>query len=50
MHYICALQVILQGTSEQTLHPGTLWRDFEFSCKPGDINRYWYHAHCYISS
>jgi hypothetical protein len=19
----------------------TVWRDFEFACKPGDINRWW---------
>jgi hypothetical protein len=33
-------EVILQGTSdEDPRSPLTQWRDFEFPCKPGDINR-----------
>lgn len=32
-------EVVLQGTDETTLSPHTAWRDFEFACKPGDINR-----------
>jgi hypothetical protein len=41
VYYPCVVwQVILEGTDEHALHPGTVWRDFEFTCKPGDINRY----------
>ncbi len=32
-------EVVLQGTDETTLTPQTGWKDFEFACKPGDINR-----------
>lgn len=32
-------EVILQGTSDMILTPVTQWKDFEFNCKPGDINR-----------
>lgn len=32
-------EVILQGTDAVLLDEKTVWRDFEFACKPGDINR-----------
>jgi len=32
-------EVILQGTDAVHLDAKTVWRDFEFACKPGDINR-----------
>lgn len=32
-------EVILQGTDAVRLDEKAVWRDFEFACKPGDINR-----------
>ena len=32
-------EVILQGSSATHLDSSTQWVDFEFTCKPGDINR-----------
>lgn len=32
-------EVIFQGTYDIHLTPETEWLDFEFRCKPGDINR-----------
>ena len=39
------MKVILQGTSDRFLNEHTKWKDFEFTCKPGDINR----RPCWIS-
>ena len=32
-------EVVLQGTTDTTPGEHTVWRDFEFKCKPGDIDR-----------
>ena len=32
-------EVILQGTADPTLSDATQWRDYEFKCKPGDVER-----------
>jgi hypothetical protein len=32
-------EVILQGTTDKFLTDQTKWQEFEFRCKPGDINR-----------
>lgn len=32
-------EVVVQGTNATALTPSTQWYDFEFPCKPGDINR-----------
>ena len=32
-------EVILQGTEEVVLSPHTAWKDYDFACKPGDIDR-----------
>lgn len=33
-------EVVLEGTREVFLTKQTKWREFEFFCKPGDIDRY----------
>ncbi|TQK50609.1 lipase maturation factor [Streptomyces sp. SLBN-118] len=32
-------EVVVEGTDERTLHPGTVWREYEFKGKPGDVRR-----------
>ena len=32
-------EVILQGTTDTAITDATQWRDYEFTCKPGDVNR-----------
>jgi hypothetical protein len=32
-------EVILQGTSDVQVASATVWRDYEFKCKPGDVTR-----------
>jgi len=32
-------EVILQGTSDATITDLTGWREYDFKCKPGDVNR-----------
>ncbi len=32
-------EVILQGTEDATVTEATQWREYEFKCKPGDVNR-----------
>ena len=32
-------EVILQGTTDTKITGDTLWKEFNFKCKPGDINR-----------
>ncbi len=39
-HIIFVQQVILQGTSDPVYaSPTAVWRDFDFACKPGNIDR-----------
>lgn len=33
-------EVILEGTKDPFLTPKTKWEEFNFRCKPGDINKY----------
>lgn len=32
-------EIILQGTSSEILDERTIWKDYEFPCKPGDVRR-----------
>ncbi|MEE1754502.1 lipase maturation factor family protein [Streptomyces sp. SP18CS02] len=32
-------EVIIEGTEETVIHPGTVWRAYEFKGKPGDVRR-----------
>ena len=32
-------EVVLEGTSDRVLGPNTVWREYEFPCKPGDVSR-----------
>ena len=32
-------EVILEGTDEETLGPDTVWKEYEFIAKPGDVKR-----------
>jgi len=32
-------EVILEGTSDSAITEETQWREYEFKCKPGDVNR-----------
>ncbi|MGW2564495.1 lipase maturation factor family protein [Streptomyces sp. NPDC001514] len=32
-------EVVVEGTDERVLRPGTVWREYEFHGKPGDIRR-----------
>lgn len=38
-------EVVLEGTTAERLGPDTVWRQYEFPCKPGDVNR----APCWIT-
>ncbi|UUN30494.1 lipase maturation factor family protein [Streptomyces sp. FIT100] len=33
-------EVVVEGTDERALRPGTVWREYEFHGKPGDIRRW----------
>ncbi|MGW7362860.1 lipase maturation factor family protein [Streptomyces sp. NPDC054841] len=33
-------EVVVEGTDERVLRPGTVWREYEFHGKPGDIRRW----------
>ncbi|GAA2500400.1 lipase maturation factor family protein [Streptomyces gobitricini] len=33
------LEIVIEGTDEPTVHPGTLWREYEFKGKPGAVRR-----------
>jgi hypothetical protein len=32
-------EIVIEGTDDETLGPGTLWREYEFRGKPGDLRR-----------
>ncbi|WP_328666565.1 lipase maturation factor family protein [Streptomyces sp. NBC_00322] len=32
-------ELVVEGTDERTLHPGTVWHEYEFKGKPGDVRR-----------
>jgi hypothetical protein len=32
-------EVVVEGTDEKVLHQGTVWREYEFKGKPGDVRR-----------
>ncbi|MET9802509.1 lipase maturation factor family protein [Streptomyces sp. NPDC006368] len=32
-------EIVIEGTDEVVLHPGTVWREYEFKGKPGDVRR-----------
>jgi len=32
-------EIVLEGTDETEISPSTIWREYEFPCKPGDVNR-----------
>jgi hypothetical protein len=32
-------EIVIEGTDEPTVHPGTVWRAYEFKGKPGDVRR-----------
>ncbi|MFC8919198.1 lipase maturation factor family protein [Streptomyces sp. NPDC047821] len=32
-------EIVIEGTDEPTVHPGTVWREYEFKGKPGDVRR-----------
>jgi lipase maturation factor len=32
-------EIILEGTSDETIGPDTQWKEYEFKCKPGDVMR-----------
>ncbi len=32
-------EIVLEGTSDETIGPDTVWRPYEFKCKPGDPAR-----------
>ncbi|MFF4233517.1 lipase maturation factor family protein [Streptomyces sp. NPDC001820] len=32
-------EVVIEGTEEMVLHPGTVWQEYEFKGKPGDVRR-----------
>ena len=38
-------EVILEGTDDPAPGPHTVWKEYEFKCKPGDVNR----APCVVS-
>lgn len=38
-------EVILEGTEEDTIGPDTVWKEYGFPCKPGDVSR----APCIVS-
>jgi len=33
------LEVVLEGTSDDEITDATVWREYQFPCKPGDVNR-----------
>lgn len=36
-------EVVIQGTlSEDPLSPDATWLEYEFTCKPGNLNRYFF--------
>ncbi|ORT56111.1 lipase maturation factor family protein [Streptomyces sp. CB03238] len=32
-------EIVIEGTDEPTVHSGTVWREYEFKGKPGDVRR-----------
>ncbi|MGW7465612.1 lipase maturation factor family protein [Streptomyces xantholiticus] len=32
-------ELVVEGTDERTIHEGTVWREYEFKGKPGDVRR-----------
>lgn len=32
-------ELVVEGTDERTVHEGTVWREYEFKGKPGDVRR-----------
>ncbi|MGA5168155.1 MULTISPECIES: lipase maturation factor family protein [Streptomyces] len=32
-------EIVIEGTDEPTVHPGTVWREYEFKGKPGGLRR-----------
>ncbi|GGW23007.1 lipase maturation factor family protein [Streptomyces xantholiticus] len=32
-------ELVVEGTDERTIHKGTVWREYEFKGKPGDVRR-----------
>jgi hypothetical protein len=32
-------EIVIEGTDEPTVHPGTVWREYEFKGKPGGVRR-----------
>ncbi|MER7108680.1 lipase maturation factor family protein [Streptomyces sp. NPDC000229] len=32
-------EIVIEGTDKPTVHPGTVWREYEFKGKPGDVRR-----------
>ncbi|WP_336320075.1 lipase maturation factor family protein [Streptomyces lavendofoliae] len=32
-------EIVIEGTDEPTVHPGTVWREYEFRGKPGGVRR-----------
>ncbi len=32
-------EVILEGANEENIHPGTVWKEYQFKGKPGDIKQ-----------
>ena len=38
-------EVVLEGTSDTVIGPQTVWKEYEFKCKPGDVRR----APCIVS-
>ncbi|MFF8828679.1 lipase maturation factor family protein [Streptomyces sp. NPDC015131] len=32
-------EIVIEGTDEPAVHPGTVWREYEFRGKPGDVRR-----------
>jgi len=38
-------ELVFEGTNDETITPGTQWKEYEFKCKPGDLRR----RPCWIS-
>lgn len=32
-------EIVIEGTRDETVGPGTRWQEYEFPCKPGDVMR-----------
>ncbi|MDN3294879.1 lipase maturation factor family protein [Streptomyces ficellus] len=32
-------EIVIEGTDEESVHAGTVWREYEFKGKPGDVRR-----------